>query len=61
MKILHVVSARPNFMKIAPIMHAMAHEPDRFAQILVHTGLHPWVMKSSLPRISRIDTKTKRN
>jgi HEPN domain-containing protein len=40
MKILHVVGARPNFMKIAPIMHAMVREPDRFAQILVHTG-HP--------------------
>ena len=40
MKILHVVGARPNFMKIAPIMHAMVREPDRFAQILVHTGQH---------------------
>jgi UDP-N-acetylglucosamine 2-epimerase (non-hydrolysing) len=40
MKILHVVGARPNFMKIAPIMHAMARAPDRFAQILVHTGQH---------------------
>jgi len=40
MKILHVVGARPNFMKIAPIMHAMACDPNRFAQILVHTGQH---------------------
>jgi len=39
-KILHVVGARPNFVKIAPIMHAMARYPDRFAQILVHTGQH---------------------
>jgi len=40
MKILHVVGARPNFMKIAPIMHAMSRYPDRLAQILVHTGQH---------------------
>jgi UDP-N-acetylglucosamine 2-epimerase (non-hydrolysing) len=40
MKILHVVGARPNFMKIAPIMREMARYPDRFAQILVHTGQH---------------------
>ncbi len=45
MKILHVVGARPNFMKIAPIMEEMAAEnsaeyPDRFEQVLVHTGQH---------------------
>jgi UDP-N-acetylglucosamine 2-epimerase (non-hydrolysing) len=40
MKILHVVGARPNFMKIAPIMRAMAKHPDEFKQILVHTGQH---------------------
>jgi UDP-N-acetylglucosamine 2-epimerase (non-hydrolysing) len=39
-KILHVVGARPNFMKIAPIMREMAKYPDRFEQILVHTGQH---------------------
>ena len=27
-RILHVVGARPNFMKIAPIMHEMAKHPD---------------------------------
>ena len=37
-RILHVVGARPNFMKIAPIMHEMARRPDEFQQILVHTG-----------------------
>jgi len=39
MKILHVVGARPNFMKIAPVMKAIRrHE---FAeQKLVHTGQH---------------------
>ncbi len=40
MKVLHVVGARPNFMKIAPIMEEMARYPDRFQQVLVHTGQH---------------------
>jgi UDP-N-acetylglucosamine 2-epimerase (non-hydrolysing) len=40
MKVLHVVGARPNFMKTAPIMAAMTGYPDRFQQTLVHTGQH---------------------
>jgi UDP-N-acetylglucosamine 2-epimerase (non-hydrolysing) len=40
LKVLHVVGARPNFMKVAPIMRAMAARPDAFAQHLVHTGQH---------------------
>ena len=39
-RILHVVGARPNFMKVAPIMREMAKYPDEFEQILVHTGQH---------------------
>jgi UDP-N-acetylglucosamine 2-epimerase (non-hydrolysing) len=39
-RILHVVGARPNFMKIAPIMHEMARHPADFEQVLVHTGQH---------------------
>jgi UDP-GlcNAc3NAcA epimerase len=39
-KILHVVGARPNFIKIAPIMEEMAKDSGRFQQILVHTGQH---------------------
>ncbi len=39
-KILHIVGARPNFMKIAPIMAEMARYTDRFEQVLVHTGQH---------------------
>ncbi len=39
MKVVHVVGARPNFMKVAPIMGAMA-ESGRFQQCLVHTGQH---------------------
>jgi len=40
MKILHVVGARPNFMKIAPIMREMAKYPNKFEQMLIHTGQH---------------------
>ncbi len=40
MKIMHIVGARPNFMKVAPIMEEMAHYPEQFQQILVHTGQH---------------------
>jgi UDP-N-acetylglucosamine 2-epimerase (non-hydrolysing) len=38
MLICNVVGARPNFMKIAPIVHEMQHRG--LAQILVHTGQH---------------------
>jgi UDP-N-acetylglucosamine 2-epimerase (non-hydrolysing) len=40
MKIMHVVGARPNFMKVAPIITAMAQHPMHFTQTLVHTGQH---------------------
>ncbi|HUT26390.1 MAG TPA: UDP-N-acetylglucosamine 2-epimerase [Sumerlaeia bacterium] len=39
MKIINVVGARPNFMKIAPIMAAYAH-CDGIEVLLVHTGQH---------------------
>jgi len=39
-RILHVVGARPNFMKTAPIMAEMAKRPELFEQTLVHTGQH---------------------
>jgi UDP-N-acetylglucosamine 2-epimerase (non-hydrolysing) len=38
-KILCVAGARPNFMKIAPLMRAFAKNP-RFEAKLVHTGQH---------------------
>jgi UDP-N-acetylglucosamine 2-epimerase (non-hydrolysing) len=38
--ILHVVGARPNFMKIAPVIDEMDKHPDQFDQLLVHTGQH---------------------
>lgn len=39
-RILHVVGARPNFMKAAPIIREMAKYPNEFEQMLVHTGQH---------------------
>ena len=39
MRILHVVGARPNFMKLAPVRAALARH-DGVRQILVHTGQH---------------------
>jgi UDP-N-acetylglucosamine 2-epimerase (non-hydrolysing) len=39
MKILHIVGARPNFMKVAPILREMQPYPQ-FQNILVHTGQH---------------------
>ncbi len=39
MKIISVVGARPNFMKIAPFCRALAKHPE-VKHILVHTGQH---------------------
>ena len=38
-KIINVVGARPNFMKIAPLMSEMKKYPE-IEPILVHTGQH---------------------
>jgi UDP-N-acetylglucosamine 2-epimerase (non-hydrolysing) len=35
-----VVGARPNFMKVAPVMEALASPPDAVEAMLVHTGQH---------------------
>ena len=40
MKIMHVVGARPNFMKVAPLLSTMSAHPAAFQQVLVHTGQH---------------------
>lgn len=40
MKILNIVGARPNFMKMAPIIEAMNRYPDKIEHLLVHTGQH---------------------
>src|SRR5579862_1593632 len=40
MRIVNVVGARPNFMKMAPLLTEYARYPDKFAPLLVHTGQH---------------------
>jgi len=40
LKIICVVGARPNFMKIAPLMHVFRAAPRSFEAHLVHTGQH---------------------
>ena len=40
LKVLIVAGARPNFMKIAPIVAAMKRRPAEFKPIIVHTGQH---------------------
>ncbi len=40
MKIINVVGARPNFMKIAPVVEAMNAYPKAIKHLLVHTGQH---------------------
>src|ERR1700704_5444350 len=40
LKIIIVAGARPNFMKVAPIVAAMRRRRDEFQPILVHTGQH---------------------
>lgn len=40
MKILNVVGARPNFMKMAPIIEAMNKYSAKIQHMLVHTGQH---------------------
>lgn len=39
MKILHVVGARPNFMKLAPVREALCRYPA-INQYIIHTGQH---------------------
>ena len=45
MKVLHVVGARPNFMKAAPVLRALE---GRAEQMLVHTGQHHDAAMSSV-------------
>ena len=40
MRILNVVGARPNFMKVAPILKVLDRQGGRFSHRLVHTGQH---------------------
>jgi UDP-N-acetylglucosamine 2-epimerase (non-hydrolysing) len=40
LKVINVVGARPNFMKVAPVVEAMGRRKDEFAPLVVHTGQH---------------------
>jgi UDP-N-acetylglucosamine 2-epimerase (non-hydrolysing) len=39
-KVLSVVGTRPNLMKTAPVVAALARRPGEFEHVLVHTGQH---------------------
>lgn len=39
-KVMSVVGARPNFMKTAPVVAALARRSDPVQHVLVHTGQH---------------------
>src|SRR5919107_1895838 len=40
LKVINVVGARPNFMKVAPVVDAMRRRGGEFAPSVVHTGQH---------------------
>jgi UDP-N-acetylglucosamine 2-epimerase (non-hydrolysing) len=40
LKVLNVVGARPNFMKVAPIVAEMKRREREFTPLVVHTGQH---------------------
>lgn len=40
LKVINVVGARPNFMKVAPVVEAMGRRASEFAPLVVHTGQH---------------------
>jgi UDP-N-acetylglucosamine 2-epimerase (non-hydrolysing) len=39
-RIASIAGARPNFMKIAPVVAALSRRPERFDPVLIHTGQH---------------------
>lgn len=48
LKVLGVVGARPNYMKIEPVFRLLEKEPDNFSALLVHTGQHYDEMMSEI-------------
>ena len=40
LKVVVVAGARPNFVKVAPILKVMKAQPNYFVPVLVHTGQH---------------------
>ena len=39
-RVVSIAGARPNFMKIAPVVAAFGRHPSVFESVLVHTGQH---------------------
>src|SRR5215813_7904805 len=48
LKVINVVGARPNFMKVAPLVDAMKRLVDQFTPLVVHTGQHYDTLMSDL-------------
>lgn len=46
LKVINVVGARPNVMKVAPLVDAMKRREREFTPLVVHTGQHYDVMMS---------------
>ncbi len=46
LKVINVVGARPNFMKVAPIVDAMKRREREFTPLVLHTGQHYDAMMS---------------
>ena len=46
LKVINVVGARPNFMKVAPIVDAMKRREHEFTPLVLHTGQHYDAMMS---------------
>ena len=40
MTVVHVLGTRPNFVKLAPVVHALRERLPGLRQVLVHTGQH---------------------
>ncbi len=40
LKVINVLGARPNFMKVAPLVEAMKRREREFTPLVVHTGQH---------------------
>lgn len=40
LKVINVVGARPNFIKVAPLVEAMRRREHEFTPLVVHTGQH---------------------
>src|SRR5215210_7304873 len=40
LKVINFVGARPNFMKVAPVVEAMRGRASEFAPLVLHTGQH---------------------